>query len=71
MQKALVVMRDIENETLLDPKYHEHLLVGNYAGSTECHIEPNWLLIYEIHDEDADNKEVYFARMGTHSDVFD
>jgi mRNA interferase YafQ len=38
-----------------------------YMGSLECHIEPDWLLIYEIDDE---QKVVRFMRTGTHSDLF-
>ncbi|MDR1000286.1 MAG: type II toxin-antitoxin system YafQ family toxin [Clostridiales bacterium] len=68
MQKLLTVMSDIENETALSPLLREHPLRGEYEGSLECHIEPNWLLIYQIDDE---IKEAYFARTGTHSDLFD
>ena len=67
MQKLVDVMTDLENEVPLQPKHKEHPLQGDYAGSMECHIEPDWLLIYQIDDE---IKEVYFARTGTHSDLF-
>jgi mRNA interferase YafQ len=42
-----------------------HNLSGNWAGYRECHIEPDWLLIYTVTDED-----VTFYRSGTHSDLF-
>jgi mRNA interferase YafQ len=71
MQKVLAVMSDIENEIPLPPSLREHQLTGDYAGSLECHIEPDWLLIYKIYDGDGENKEVYFARTGTHVDLFD
>lgn len=62
------VMLDLENEIPLQPKYREHQLQGNYKGYTECHIEPDWLLIYKT---DQEAKEIYFARTGTHTDLFD
>lgn len=60
-------MTDLEGEIPLSPQLREHPLQGEYAGSMECHLEYDWLLIYEIDDE---VKEVYFARTGTHSDLF-
>lgn len=41
-------------------------LSGSYVGRRECHIEPDWLLIYKIVE-----KEIIFERTGTHSDLFD
>jgi mRNA interferase YafQ len=67
MQKLIAVMIDLENEVPLPPQLKEHPLQGGYAGSLECHLEPDWLVIYQIDD---DIKEVYFARTGTHSDLF-
>jgi mRNA interferase YafQ len=68
MQKALAVMSNLENEIPLAQSLRNHLLSGNYAGSFECHIEPDWLLIYQIDDA---IKEAYFVRTGTHSDLLD
>lgn len=52
----------------LDRKYRDHLLHGNYEGFHECHILPDWLLIYSK----KENQLVLTAvRMGTHSDLFD
>ncbi len=51
----------------LDPKYHDHALTGNWAGNRECHILPDWLLIYRIEDDDL---VLVLARTGTHSDLF-
>ena len=67
MQKLIDVMADLENEVPLAPQLREHPLQGEYAGSLECHLESDWLFIYVIDDE---AKEVYFARTGTHSDLF-
>lgn len=49
----------------LPSKYKNHKLVGNYQNLKECHIEPDWLLIYEIK-----NEALYLIRTGTHSDLF-
>lgn len=61
------VMKSLENERPLQPKHRNHQLKGDYKGYSECHIAPDWLLIYDI---DLSKKEVYFARTGTHSDLF-
>lgn len=65
MGRLYTVMKALENEEVLDAKYKEHRLIGNYNGYLECHIEPDWLLIYKINGQD-----LYFARTGTHSDLF-
>lgn len=51
----------------LPEKYKDHNLVGNYKGCRECHITPDWLLIYEIDDKQL---FLYLTRTGTHSDLF-
>ena len=67
MQKLIDVMNDLVNEVPLPPEQQEHPLHGDYVGSLECHMEPDWLAIYQIDDI---IKEVYFVRTGTHSDLF-
>ena len=54
------------DDTQLDAKYRDHPLIGNYQGTRECHIEPDWLLIYE-----SSNTEMILTRTGTHSDLFE
>jgi len=49
----------------LEPKQRDHVLVGEYRGTRECHIEPDWLLIYELAAD-----EVVLVRTGTHNDLF-
>lgn len=49
----------------LPSKNRDHNLAGNYAGFRECHIQPDWLLIYKVA-----NGELYLARIGTHADLF-
>ncbi|HMK44222.1 MAG TPA: type II toxin-antitoxin system YafQ family toxin [Dissulfurispiraceae bacterium] len=49
----------------LDQKHRDHALIGNYANHRECHIEPDWLLIYCISKD-----RIIFERTGSHSDLF-
>ena len=49
------VIDKLANGKKLDPKYRDHDLSGDYAGTRECHIEPDWLLVYEIRDDVLDN----------------
>ena len=51
----------------LPEKYSDHPLSGDYKGSRECHIEPDWLLIYRI---EKDLLVLGLTRTGTHSDLF-
>lgn len=51
----------------LPEKNRDHNLSGNFAGCRECHIAPDWLLIYELSDSDL---ILYLTRTGTHSDLF-
>lgn len=51
----------------LPAKYDNHRLNGKYKGYMECHIEPNWLLIYKI---SGDKVYLHLQRTGTHSDLF-
>lgn len=51
----------------LPEKYKDHPLSGNYKGYRECHIEPDWLLIYKIEN---DTLILTLLRTGTHSDLF-
>ena len=51
----------------LPEKYRDHNLSGNYTGCRECHITPDWLLIYEIKEDEL---LLYLTRTGSHSDLF-
>ncbi len=53
--------------TALDARYRDHALTGNYLGFRECHIEPDWLLIYAV---DHGKLILTASRTGTHSDLF-
>jgi mRNA interferase YafQ len=52
----------------LDPRHKDHALQGSYKGKRECHITPDWLLIYEIVDEKL---ILYLSRTGTHADLLE
>ncbi len=52
-------------EELLEEKYRDHSLTGNWADSRDCHIAPDWLLIYRIADS-----TLYLERTGSHIDLF-
>jgi mRNA interferase YafQ len=64
-KKFLEVAEKLAHEKSLDAKHRNHRLVGNFKGRWECHIEPDWLLVYLKTDE-----EIIFERTGTHSDLF-
>ena len=49
----------------LPPQYRDHPLKGNWAGSRDCHVKSDWVLIYT-----AEGNHVRFERTGTHSDLF-
>lgn len=51
----------------LDEKYRDHSLLGAYNGYRECHITPDWLLIYKIVEDEL---YLLLSRTGTHSDLF-
>lgn len=51
----------------LDEKYRDHPLVGSYSGMRECHITPDWLLVYQVRENEL---ILFLARTGTHSDLF-
>lgn len=54
-------------EQSLPQKYRDHALTGNFTGHRECHITPDWLLIYKI---EAEELLLSLTRTGTHSDMF-
>ena len=60
------VMLDLIEGRPLEPRLRDHFLSNNFAGRRECHIEPDWLLIYKLEPE-----EIIFERTGTHADLFD
>ena len=61
------VIKKLASGESLPEKNRDHFLTGDYSGKRECHIAPDWLLIYEIDDG---NLYLYLTRTGTHSDLF-
>lgn len=67
LTKRKAVLELLIEDEPLPPELKDHPLRGNFAGSRDCHIEPDWLLIYTLSE---DNRHVCFERTGTHSDLF-
>ena len=61
------ILQSLQREELLPAKHHDHALTGDYIGFRECHVEPDWLLIYAI---DKGLLILTASRTGTHSDLF-
>ena len=67
MEQLLTVVDILRKGEALPPKYRTHLLTGDYKGYWECHIESDWLLIYE---KDTEIRLLSLYRTGTHADLF-
>ncbi len=65
LSKLKDVVSDIANSEALEELHRDHALSGNGSGSRDCHIEPDWILIYRI-----DGEYLFFERTGSHSDLF-
>lgn len=64
LEKVVDTLRERKE---LDPKYRNHNLTGNYRGLKECHIGPDWLLVYKIEE---DKLLLILSRLGSHSELF-
>ena len=67
LDQLFEVVNNLADGGTLDAKYRDHDLSGDYKGTRECHIEPDWLLLYEIKDEVL---VLMLYRLGTHSELF-
>lgn len=65
MSKLGDIIKKLSKEEPLHPRHRNHKLKGNFKGRWECHIEPDWLLVYCKTDI-----EIIFERTGSHSDLF-
>lgn len=65
IKKLIAVIEKLEQNIDLPPKNRNHKLKGNYADRWECHINPDWLLIYK-----KTKKEIRLERTGSHADLF-
>ena len=61
------VVNTLAEEKPLERQYRDHELTGDYAGFRECHIQPDWLLVYRVERQEL---ELFLFRTGTHSDLF-
>ena len=59
------IMHKLINKEQLEPKHRDHVLIGNYKNRRECHIKPDWLLIYKLEGD-----VIIFERTGKHSELF-
>ena len=66
LEKLKVALTALASGTGLAADYRDHVLLGQYRGTRECHLEPDWLLLYEVAED-----EVILVRTGSHSDLFE
>ena len=67
LAKLKAVIDLLINGEILPSQYKDHPLRGNFTGSRDCHIEPDWVLVYTLTENSS---HVRFERTGTHSDLF-
>ena len=67
IEKLYEIINILASGEELDAKYRDHNLIGNYKGYRECHIEPDWLLIYKVMENIL---ILTLSRTGTHSELF-
>lgn len=65
LSKLKTIISLLAQKGSLSPKYKPHPLIGSWVPCWDCHIEPDWLLIYQV-----TKTHVYLFRTGTHSDLF-
>ena len=66
--KSVIIM--LTNDQALPHKYRDHALTGNFIGYRDCHIQPDWLLIYQKQSSDDGLGILRLEATGTHSDLF-
>lgn len=67
LEKLHAVIDRLASQKPLEDKYRDHSLSGNYREFRECHVEPDWLLIYRIENNEL---ALFLFRTGSHSDLF-
>ncbi len=65
LEKLLLVVQDLSASRKLSTRYKDHPLKGQHRNKRDCHIEPDWILLYAI-----ENDELVLYRTGTHLDLF-
>ncbi|MDL1962303.1 MAG: type II toxin-antitoxin system YafQ family toxin [Deltaproteobacteria bacterium] len=63
--KLRKVVKRLAGELSLDPRHRDHPLIGKLINCRDCHVEPDWILIYSM-----DQESLRLERTGTHSDLF-
>jgi mRNA interferase YafQ len=66
LEKFKEIARHLIAQEALETRFRNHKLAGNFKGRWECHLEPDWLLVYKLSGD-----EIIFERTGTHSDLFE
>lgn len=64
--RLFVVIEAIRTRQTLETRHRDHALMGAWRGFRECHVAPDWLLVYQLDDE-----AVYLTRSGSHADLFE
>lgn len=67
IEKLRDVVEALARRETLDERFRDHGLTGDYRGFRECHIEPDWLLVYRADEEEL---ELFLFRTGSHADLF-
>jgi mRNA interferase YafQ len=65
LNKLKQLVSAIANNEALQERHRDHALSGNWSGSRDCHIEPDWILLYRV-----DEENLFLERTGSHSDLF-
>jgi mRNA interferase YafQ len=65
LEKLEFIIETLLSKKILDPKFKDHPLSGKWKNHRDCHIEPDWLLIYQITSD-----SLILERTGSHSDLF-
>ena len=65
LEKLKVLVTKLAKTKPLDSKHRDHPLIGPWKNCRDCHIEPDWILIYS-----ADSHSLHLERTGSHSDLF-
>ncbi len=67
LEQLRAVVNTLAEQKPLEEKHRDHSLSGKYRGFRECHIEPDWLLVYRIENDELN---LFLFRTGSHSDLF-
>jgi len=65
LQKLTEIITGLAEGSSLEEKHRDHALTGRWSGSRDCHIEPDWILVYR-----TEGDVLYLERSGSHSDIF-